>query len=200
MGTMEYPKGATPLDSDEMEGLKFKHVTTREELDHLEQANIEKGLRWLSRHKNPDVLSERFVRELHKKLLGEVWKWAGTFRKTEKNIGIDPTQISVQLRVLMDDARFWVENATYTPVEIAARFHHRLVYIHCFPNGNGRHARIMADEVLMKLLGKEPIDWSAGYQLQTMNQRRDEYILTLRAADVGDYGPLLAFVGADSRE
>ena len=194
MPDIEYPEGATPLDPDEMEGLKYSHVTTRGELDHLEQANIQNGLRWLSRQKNPDVLSEGFVRTLHKKLLGDVWDWAGTFRKTEKNIGIDPLQISVQLRVLLDDVDFWVENDTYSPIEIATRFHHRLVQIHCFPNGNGRHARIMADEVLVKLLDHAPIDWSAGYDLQSMNERREVYIHALREADAGDYQQLLEFV------
>ena len=88
--------GATPLDPDEMEGLRFKHIQTRGQLDELEQANIQNGLKWLSKKKAPDVLRKGFVRELHKKLFGEVWIWAGTFRKTEKSIGIDPIQISIQ--------------------------------------------------------------------------------------------------------
>lgn len=141
MNTFVYPEGATPLDPDELAGLKFKHVTTRAQLDHLEQANIQDGLRWLARRKNKgDVLHERFVRDLHKRLFGKVWSWAGTFRTTEKNIGIDPRQIAVQLRILLDDARYWVEHKTYDPLEAALRLHHRLVYIHLFPNGNGRHA------------------------------------------------------------
>jgi len=139
---IEYPPGATSLDPDEIEGLKFKHVTTREQLDHLEQANIEQGLIGLQQCKDKDVLNERFVKKLHKRLFGEVWVWAGAFRQTEKNTGVDPRQIAVELRKLMDDARFWIENNTYNPSEVAIRFHHRLVYIHLFPNGNGRHARV----------------------------------------------------------
>ena len=116
MQKMDYPEGATPLDPDELEGLKFKHVTTRGQLDHLEQANIQEGLRWLSRRKNADILNEAFIRQLHKNLFGEVWTWAGTFRTTEKNIGIDPQQVAVQLRMLLDDARYWIENNTYSPI------------------------------------------------------------------------------------
>ena len=193
---MDYPDGATPLDPDEMEGLKYKHVSTRGELDQLEQANIDEGLQWLKKQKNPDVLTEGFVCDLHKKLFGKVWKWAGTFRRTEKNVGIDPIQIAIQLRQLLDDASYWVENGTYPPMELAARFHHKLVYIHPFPNGNGRHSRIMADAVLTKLLKESPIDWAGGHRLEEMNERREQYIKALRQADAHDYSALLEFVGA----
>lgn len=190
------PDGSTPLDPDEMSGLLFKHVTTRGELDQLEQANIDEGMEWLKKQKNPDILTEQFARDLHKRLFGKVWKWAGVFRHTEKNIGVDPIQIPVQLRQLFDDARFWVENKTYPPKELAVRYHHKLVYIHLFPNGNGRHARIMADALLTKLLGQEAIDWAGGYALEKMNLRRDQYIAALRRADGHDFGVLLEFVGA----
>lgn len=190
--SIEYPKGATPLDPDELEGLKFKHVTTRGQLDHLEQGNIQNGLVWLQRHKGTDILNEVFIRALHKRLFGDVWEWAGTFRLTEKNIGVDPVQIGVELRKLLDDAQFWVEHGTYEPFETAVRLHHRLVYIHLFPNGNGRHARIVADALLTKVFEQAVIDWAGGYDLQAMNERRDHYINALRAADGGDFGPLLS--------
>ena len=103
---MNYPEGATPLDPDEMDGLKFKHVTTRGELDELEQANIETGLLWLSRQRRKDILTDDFVVTLHERLFGDVWHWAGTFRKTEKNIGIEPLYIGVELHKLIDDARY----------------------------------------------------------------------------------------------
>lgn len=193
---VDYPDGATPLDPDELDGLKFKHVSTRGELDQLEQAGITEGLKWLDKQKNPDVLSEAFVLELHKRLFGSVWKWAGTFRRTEKNIGVDPIQVAIQLRQLLDDAKYWVEHGTYAPQELAARFHHKLVFIHPFPNGNGRHARIMADAVLTKLLNEPAIDWAGGYRLEAMNERRDQYIAALRAADGHDMSALLEFVGA----
>ncbi len=193
---VDYPDGATPLDPDELDGLKFKHVSTRGELDQLEQAGITEGLKWLDKQKNPDVLSEAFVLELHKRLFGSVWMWAGTFRRTEKNIGVDPIQVAIQLRQLLDDAKYWVEHGTYSPKELAARFHHKLVFIHSFPNGNGRHARIMSDAVLTKLLNEPAIDWAGGYRLEAMNERRDQYIAALRAADGHDMSALLEFVGA----
>ncbi len=193
---LDEPDGATPLDPDEKEGLRFAHITNRGELDQLEQANIVEGLQWLKKQKNTDVLSEGFVRNLHKRLFGQVWKWAGTFRKTEKNIGVDPLQIAIQLRQLLDDARYWIEHETYPPMELAARFHHKLVLIHPFPNGNGRHARIMADAILTKLMGEPAIDWAGGYKLEGMNERRDQYIAALRAADKHDFSKLLGFVGA----
>jgi Fic-DOC domain mobile mystery protein B len=192
---MEYPEGATPLDPDEMEGLKFRHVTTRGELDELEQVNIESGLIWLSRQRQ-DVLTDSFAVNLHKRLFGEVWIWAGTLRRTEKNIGIDPLQIGVQLRMLMDGARYWADNKTFDPIEAAIRLHHRMVFIHPFPNGNGRHARIMADTILTQVYGVTPIDWAGGHDLQKMNDRRKSYIAALRAADRGDMVPLLAFASA----
>lgn len=190
------PDGVTPLDPDELDGLKFKHVATRGELDQLEQACITEGLKWLNKQKNPDVLSEAFVLELHKRLFGSVWKWAGTFRRTEKNIGVDPIQIAIQLRQLLDDAKYWIEHDTYSPKELAARFHHKLVFIHPFPNGNGRHARIMADAVLTKLLNEPAMDWAGGYRQEAMNKRRNQYIAALRAADGHDISALLEFVGA----
>lgn len=196
---IEYPEGATPLDPDEAEGLKHKHVTTRGELDHLEQANIEAGLQWLARARKIDPLDETFLRTLHRHLFGDVWDWAGTFRKTEKNIGVDPYQIQVQLRVLMDDTRYWIENGTYSAMEIAARFHHKLVQIHVFPNGNGRHARIAADLLVARVLKTRPIDWAAGYELQSMNVRREAYINALRAADKHDYELLYRFIKVTDR-
>lgn len=188
--------GATPLDPDERDGLKHRHITTRGELDQLEQANIASGLAWLARRRKTDILTEAFMRELHRRLFGDVWRWAGTFRLTEKNIGIDPLDIPVQLRMLLGDARYWAEHRTFAPLEAAARFHHRLVQIHPFPNGNGRHARIAADVYLEECFGHGPVDWTAGYSLQSMNERRAQYIDALRAADAGDFGPLLAFVGS----
>jgi len=190
------PEGATPLEPDEMEGIRYNHITTRFELDELEQYNIVEGMQWLKKQKNADILSEAFVSNLNKQLFGKVWKWAGSFRQTEKNIGVDPVQIAIQLRQLLDDVKYWIENKTYPPKELGARFHHRLVLIHPFPNGNGRHARIMADAILTNYLGEPAIDWAGGYKLEAMNQRRDQYIKALRAADRHDFSPLLEFVGA----
>jgi Fic-DOC domain mobile mystery protein B len=192
---MQYPEGATPLDPNELGGLKHKHITTQGELDQLEQANIESGLRWLSRQR-AHVLSEDFAISLHERLFGDVWDWAGTFRKTGKNIGIDPIQIPVELRTLIGDAKYWADHKTYPPSEAAVRLHHRLTKIHPFPNGNGRHARIMADAVLDRIYKAQPIDWAGGHDLQKMNGRRTAYITALKAADRDDIGPLMQFIGA----
>ncbi len=191
----EEPEGATPLDRDELEGLKFKHVSTRAELDQLEQVNIQNGLLWLKRRRKTDVLTQAFMRELHRRLFGEVWKWGGSYRQTEKNIGIDPIQIATQLRMLLDNARYWADNDIYAPLEAAARYHHRMVQIHPFPNGNGRHARIAADTYLEACFAHAPIDWAAGHDLMRRNDRRDAYIAALRVADAGEMASMLAFVG-----
>lgn len=196
--TLEYPEGATPLDPNEIGGLKYKHLRTQGELDELEQANIASGLRWLARMRRGDILTADFAVELHRRLFGDVWDWAGSFRTTGKNIGVDPVQIGVQLRGLMDDAQYWAAHDTYPAIEAAVRLHHKLVFIHPFPNGNGRHARIMADVVLEKVYSADPIDWAAGSDLQKTNDRRAAYITALKAADAHDMGPLLAFVGTDS--
>lgn len=198
--TFVEPEGATPLDPDERLGLKFGHITTRGELDELEQANIEQGLAWVSRRRTGDIFDDAFVRTLHKRLFGDVWSWAGEYRLTEKNIGIDPHQVSMQLRMLLDDARYWAEHDVYPPLEAAARFHHRMVQIHPFPNGNGRHARIATDIMLEEIYGHPPIEWASGFDLQADNERRTKYIAALRAADGNDFGPLLEFVGAAEDE
>jgi Fic-DOC domain mobile mystery protein B len=192
----EEPEGATPLGPDERKGLKFSHITTRGELDELEQANIEQGLAWVSRRRGGDIFDDAFIRTLHKRLFGDVWSWAGEYRLTERNIGIDPTQISVQLCVLLGDAKYQAEHDVFSPLEAAARFHHRMVQIHPFPNGNGRHARIAADILLEEVYNHPPVQWASGFDLQADNKRRDAYILALRAADGGKFDPLLAFVGA----
>ena len=192
---ISYPEGATPLDPNERDGLKHRHITTQGELNELEQANIIAGLLWLERLRRPDVLSDAFTLQLHKRLFGDVWAWAGKLRRTERNIGIDPLLIAVQLRACVDDARFWFEHETYLPIEAALRFHHRLTVIHPFPNGNGRHARIMTDALLQKVYGMAPIDWAGGENLQNNSDRRTNYINALRAADRGEFGLLFSFAG-----
>jgi len=191
---LKYPDGATPLEPDELEGLRFKHIETRAELNQLEQQNIQDGLRWLDRQKNiDDILSDSFIRSLHKQLFGEVWKWAGTFRLSEKNLGVDPIHISVELRNLLDDANYWIEHNTFSVLEFAARFHHRLVKIHAFPNGNGRHARIMTDVILKRLLNKSGLSWGSA-SIDGQGDVRTAYIESLRQADRGDYNPLITFL------
>lgn len=141
--------------------------------------------------KSRDLLSEKFIKDLHRHILGDVWRWAGKFRASERNIGIDSWEIPIALRALLDDTRTWIERKVYPPDEIAMRFHHRLVQIHPFPNGNGRHARLMADLLAMQL-GGHRFSWGAG-SLTAAGELRRRYIDALRAVDNHDIGPLLAF-------
>lgn len=186
--------GATPLSADDVQGLRMRHITTREQLDELEQANVIQGLRWLASERRGDILDDIFVRKVHRKLFGDVWMWAGKNRIRETNIGVAPHEVAAQMRLLLNDARFWCEHLTYEPLEAAARFHHRMVLIHPFPNGNGRHARIVADEYLKRCFDHPPIEWASGYDLQKNNERRDAYLYALRQADTGDLKALLEFV------
>ena len=195
--TLTDPDGATPLGPDEMRGLKLKHVTTRNELDELEQANIQQGIMWLFARKRGDVLNSIFLCKAHQRLFGDVWDWAGTFRRREMNIGIDPREIAVQLRMLLDNARYWSDENTFAPLEAAARFHHRLVEIHLFANGNGRHARIMTDLYLRDYFQHPVVQWAGGQNLQVNSERREAYIASLKSADQGEFELLLNFVGAN---
>ncbi len=190
MMDFEYPQGATPIDADEIKGLLPTHITTRAELDRWEQDNINEALAWVEKHKPTDILNESFMKTLHNKMFCNVWKWAGKFRQTEKTIGVPWYTISVELKKLCDDAEYWIENKTFPDDEIAARFHHRLVSIHLFPNGNGRHARLAADILLKYVLNKSPFTWG-GTNLVKSGRDRQRYIESLVAADRGDYKKLL---------
>lgn len=191
---LQYINGQTPIDEDEKEGLLIETISTRGELDEFEQLNIEDALQWvfIRKFNSKQVFTEKFIRNLHKRMLGNVWDWAGEFRKTNKNIGVDKHQIPMQLKMLCDDTIFWIENKIYRPEEIAIRFKHRLVSIHCFSNGNGRHSRIMGDIIIEKLFGKEAFSWGAS-KLSKANDSRAEYLKALKAADLTDYQPLLDF-------
>ncbi|QSE99052.1 mobile mystery protein B [Fulvivirga lutea] len=190
----DYKDGQTPLDEEEKEGLKIKSITTQEELDEFEQLNIEKAVEWTIHTKlmPENILTEKFIKDLHKRMYSDVWKWAGEFRKTEKNIGIPWTQIGIELKNLLDDTKYWIENKTYSPEEIAIRFKHRIVSIHCFPNGNGRHSRLMADIIIESLFGEEIFSWHQSNMVKA-NETRKEYIDALKKADNGKVEPLIKF-------
>ncbi len=183
--------GQTPLDPDEAAGLIARHITTQGDLNEWEQANILEAVAWISTKRAPDVLTESFCRELHKRMFGKTWKWAGQFRRSDKNIGVDWRHIAVRLHALFDDTAYWLEHGTYPKDEAATRFHHRLVLVHPFPNGNGRHARLMTD-VLLKSAGTTAFSWG-GQSLIAPGEARARYLNALRAADAGDIGPLLKF-------
>lgn len=190
---LNYPLGATPLDPNEIAGLKLTHITTQGELDRWEQENISQAIDWVSSRRKGDILTEEFLRHLHEKMFGKVWKWAGDFRQSEKNIGVDWRVIPIELRQLLDDARYWVHHSTYPPDEIAYRFHHRLVQIHCFSNGNGRHARLICDILLSELLHQEVFSWGRE-SLTHDGGVRQKYIAALKAADENDFTMLAQFV------
>ncbi|MBZ5532395.1 MAG: mobile mystery protein B [Acidobacteriia bacterium] len=184
------PDNATPLTPEERAELIPAHIAYRAELNEAEQANIARGQDWaLGRRR--DLLSEKFIMDLHARMLGDVWRWAGKFRITERNLGIHYFEIPMAVRQLLEDAKAWVQYKTYPPDEIAVRFHHRLVQIHPFPNGNGRHSRLIADLLVMSL-GGERFTWGSA-NLQQAGDLRRQYIDALRAADNHDYAPLLRF-------
>ena len=189
----DYPEGATPLDADEAQGLLLSHITSRWELDRWEQENIGEAEAWAFRRKPNDILTIGFLKRMHKRMFGNVWRWAGERRNSGKNIGVAVWLIDTDLQNLCADCLTWIEYGTYPPDEIAARFHHRLTAIHPFPNGNGRHARLMTDILLVHLLGQPRFTWGSG-NLVNAGDCRQQYINALRAADRHDYSQLLAFV------
>lgn len=192
--TLEYIDGQTPLDEEEKEGLLIPAIATRGELDEYEQQNIEQSIQWsMGKLFKPEVIfTEAFIRNLHKRMYGNVWAWAGDFRKTNKNLGVDKWQIPTELKNLLDDARYWYENKTYPPNEIAIRFKHRMVSIHCFPNGNGRHSRLMADLIIEKIYRQPVFSWGAA-KLSCEGDSRTAYLKAIKTADAGDYSLLLVF-------
>ncbi len=189
----DYPEGTTPINPDETEGLLLTHITTHGELDRWEQDNIVEALIWLEKTKPTDILNEQFIKKLHQRMFANVWKWAGHFRRSDKSIGGPWYQISTSLKKLCDDARLWIKLQDESSDEIAVRFHHHLVSIHPFPNGNGRHARFMTDLLLENILDCPRFTWGSE-NLSRSGNARQRYIAALQAADEYNYEPLLEFV------
>ncbi|GBL46679.1 conserved hypothetical protein [Sulfuriferula multivorans] len=188
---LEEDDASTPLTAEERDGLIPSYVTLRHELNEAEQANILEAEQWAFARKRK-VLDERFLMALHKRMFGRVWRWAGKFRHTERNVGVAPYRIATDLRQLLDDCRYWIGHGTYLPDEVCTRFHHRLVAIHPFPNGNGRHARLATD-LLLVALGRPRFTWGRT-NLVDPGETRHAYVAALRAADGRDIKPLLEFV------
>ena len=183
-------EGHTELPEEDRECLIPSHIATRADLYEAEQRNIAVALR----RRRPSIdalLDDKYLRDLHRDMFKDVWTWAGRYRRRETNIGIDPTRIAVAVRNLVDDARTWVELGTFEPDELAARFHHRLVQIHPFPNGNGRHGRVAADYLVLSL-GAQAFTWGRGLDVSTDELRRT-YRHALQRADNGQIDDLLAF-------
>ena len=184
-------EGHTELGPDEQAGLRLTYITTRAELNDAEQRSIAAAL---LRRRPPtwsELLDDVYLRALHKAMFAEVWAWAGKYRTKETNIGVDPTQIAVMVRELVADGKAWAEFATFEPDELVLRFHHRLVWIHPFANGNGRHGRVCAD-YLARALDRPPFSWGAK-RGDTTAELRKAYLDALRSADRGDPGPLIVF-------
>ncbi|GAB4393639.1 MAG: mobile mystery protein B [Gammaproteobacteria bacterium] len=191
----EYAPGATPLDLDEVHELIPHHIITQQQLNEWEQVNILQAEQWVSRQqfKISQTLTVSFIKKLHHRMFSKTWRWAGQFRRTNKNIGVDWHSVMVAVQNLIDDTHYQLENASYDIDELAARFHHRLVAIHPFANGNGRHARLMTDIILLSQ-GTSRFTWGSTHDLVTSSVSREKYIHALRAADKQDYGLLLKFV------
>lgn len=191
-----YAKGATPIDPSELNDLIPDYVSTMGELNTLEQTNITDAFVWAEKQNLEDLLTASFIFELHKQMLNQVWKWAGKQRNTNKNIGVSKEAIMNDLGILLKDTEFWISHKTYSNDEIATRFHHRLVKIHIFPNGNGRHSRLMAD-LLLKKLGEAKFSWGINGDLSKLISEgsiRNTYINSLKKADQEEYSDLLKFV------
>jgi Fic-DOC domain mobile mystery protein B len=193
----EYAPGATPLDPNEIEGLRADYICTQSELNQLEQENILEAKVWASGKRHKNLLTDTFVRDLHKRMFKNVWKWAGKTRLSDKSIGVPWQQVPTECNKLLADTVFWINNAIYSWDELGARFHHRLVVIHPFSNGNGRHARLMTD-LLLEAHGQQMFTWGSRHsdpvRLETAGDARDEYIASLREADARRINRLVRFV------
>lgn len=191
---LDYIDGQTPIGEDEKVGLRIKSISTQGELDEFEQQNIEHAILWLKKRKlkKDEILPEEFLRKLHKQMFGQLWLWAGEYRKTNKNIGVDKFQIAIQLRTLLNNCKYWIENQTFPPREIAIRFKYELVKIHCFANGNGRHSRLMADILVSQIFGLGFFTWGNANLVKHADSRK-HYLSALREADKGNFEPLIKF-------
>jgi len=191
--TFEHTPGQTPIAASELEGL-IPAISVQAELNEWEETNIIEGRQWAFESRASlrlDPLTSGYLKKLHQHMFNHTWKWAGKFRLTEKNIGVAFHKIPVELQNLLDDARYWIEHNTFSKDEIAVRFHYRLVSIHLFADGNGRHARLVAD-VLAARAGRPPFSWGST-DLAGAGPAHKRYLAALAAADLGDYEPLIAF-------
>jgi Fic-DOC domain mobile mystery protein B len=190
---LDYPPGATPLDPDEIQGLLPDHITLQNQLNEFEEANIGQAREWAYTRRRGDPLDREFICTVHRRMFDATWRWAGDFRRSDKKLGCMWTEVPVRLYQLTGDVRAQLEYNAYPPAEIAARYHHRLVSIHPFPNGNGRHARFMADLLLKDFTGNV-FTWGQD-TLGGAGAARTAYIQALQAGDGGNYTPLLTFLG-----
>jgi Fic-DOC domain mobile mystery protein B len=198
-GLFEEPEGATPIEPGDAEGLIPTWLATRADLNATENENIAKAMAWIASGAGPRTvaawMTDESMRALHQRMFGDVWKWAGTYRRSDTNLGSHWPLVPAQVRDLTADVIVQTADPArlpWPPDELAVRFHHRLVVIHPFPNGNGRHARLAAD-VLVAALGEPVFTWGA-QDLGEKAAARASYLAALRLADESaDVGPLVAF-------
>ena len=180
-GLAPHGDGHTPVSPEDLDGLIPTFIATQRDLNAAEQQNILEAVTGRS-PSTQTLLSDEYLRGLHRSMFKDVWRWAGQYRKRETNLGIDPSQIAEAVRNLVDDVALWVNTDVFSPDESALRFHHRLVAIHPFPNGNGRHGRVSAD-LLARTLGQPRFSWGSGLDVST-DDLRIRYHEALRAMDV----------------
>lgn len=189
-GLLPLGEGHTELNEEDRVELIPTYISTRGDLFEAEQQNIAQAM--LRRRPTIDqLLDDKYLRDLHRAMFGDVWRWAGRYRQRETNLGVDPAGIAAAMRVLVDDVRAWIDYRTYEHDEIAVRYHHRLVSIHPFSNGNGRFSRIAADHLVSRF-GRDPFSWGAGLNLETESLRA-QYRTALHHADAGDVADLVTF-------
>ena len=189
---LDYKIGQTPLDPTELAGLKLKSIKTAEELEIQEHKGISKTQTWLDKNNfdSDKIFTELFLKEIHKRMFGDVWNWAGKYRLVNKTRGVEKGLISKEIKQVFSNSLVWIESESYEPDEIAIRFMHRLVQIQCFPNGNARHAKLMADIIIEHIFYGEAFTWGENY---SKDEARTKFISCLQKADKGDIKGLLAF-------
>jgi Fic-DOC domain mobile mystery protein B len=191
---LDYKDGQTPIDEDEKEGLLITTITTRGDLNEFEQLGVEKAIEWTRKRKFGllQILSEEFVMGLHRRMFEDIWDWAGEFRTSNKNLGVDKNQIRIELKKLFDDCRYWTEHKRFAEDDIAVRFSHRMVTIHPFANGNGRHSRLIADILISHGFGRPYFSWGS-INLTAQDAARSAYLKAIGEADNNEYRSLIEF-------
>ncbi|RLA29618.1 MAG: mobile mystery protein B [Gammaproteobacteria bacterium] len=167
-----------------------------EDINQAELVGIVEATDWAKKTRlSPNEV--KFWQRLHAQMFGQVWSWAGEWRQHEPNIGVPPQDIQPDMKNLQDDLAFWLsEKCDMAALELIARFHHRLVYIHPFSNGNGRWGRLITDVLAARVLGMTPLTWArGGHGLRDIeSDERKKYIATIKAADKGEFGPLMEYL------
>ncbi len=189
--------GETPLTEEDLLGLKLPLVNNRAQLSAVEGPNILSAKQWAlksRRSRLPEMLTVEYMQELHRRMLGDVWQWAGKIRSIQLQNAFASAvpYIRSDLQGLYHDAmEYWLPDKSMSPDEVALRIHHRVVKIHPFQNGNGRHSRLLADLVLEKHFGVAPFTWGGNAELGNTDPHRQIYLDGLKVADKGNYGPLM---------